>query len=282
MLTHTFCHIHGIGLKTERSLWESGISSWQSALPPWRFERLERGLVSGIVESVDRLEAGDPDYFAALLPASESWRLFSEFRGQTAYLDIETNGQMPPYGYITAISLYDGKTARSYVRGKNLDDFKNDIKRFKVIVTYNGKCFDVPFIRRSLGIRMPQAHIDLRFVLGSLGFKGGLKGCERRMGLDRGELNGADGYTAVLLWHDYERNGNHKALDTLLAYNALDTVNLESLMVEAYNLKLAATPFHALLAPAAHAAAPKPEFKPDVQTLERLARRHLAAQGRAV
>ncbi|MBI5236342.1 MAG: ribonuclease H-like domain-containing protein [Deltaproteobacteria bacterium] len=280
MLTHTFCHIHGIGLKIERSLWAGGISSWQSAL--CRVERLERGLLNGVLEAIDRLSAGDPDYFAASLPAGESWRLFSEFRGQTAYLDIETNGLAPPYGYITAISLYDGKTARAYVRGRNLDEFKSDIDRFKVIVTYNGRCFDVPFIRRSLGIRLPHAHIDLRFVLGSLGFKGGLKGCERRMGLDRGELSGADGYTAVLLWHDYERNGNHKALDTLLAYNALDAVNLESLMVEAYNLKLAATPFHALLPLAAHRVPPKPEFKPDVQTLERLVRRQLAPRRRAV
>lgn len=271
MLTHTFCHIHGIGLKIERALWESGISSWQSVSASGRFDGLDQRFLNGIAESIDRLEAGEPDYFARKLPASEAWRLFSEFRGQTGYLDIETNGQMPPHGYITAISLYDGKTARSYVRGKNLDDFKSDVKRFKVIVTYNGKCFDVPFIQRSLGIRMPQAHIDLRCVLGSLGFKGGLKGCERRMGLDRGVLSGADGYTAVRLWHDYERNGNHKALDTLLAYNALDTVNLETLMVEAYNLKLAATPFRAFLPLAVHCAAPKPEFKPDVETLERLA-----------
>ena len=30
MLTHSFQHIPGIGAKTERQLWESGISGWES------------------------------------------------------------------------------------------------------------------------------------------------------------------------------------------------------------------------------------------------------------
>ena len=29
MLQHTFCHIPGIGMKTERKLWEAGITSWE-------------------------------------------------------------------------------------------------------------------------------------------------------------------------------------------------------------------------------------------------------------
>lgn len=35
-----------------------------------------------------------------------------------------------------------------------------------------------------------------------------------------------------------------KALETLLAYNIQDTVNLENLMVMAYNMKLRQTPFY--------------------------------------
>ena len=41
----------------------------------------------------------------------------------------------------------------------------------------------------------------------------------------------------------YQRTGDQKALDTLLAYNIQDTINLENLMVTAYNLKLKDTPF---------------------------------------
>jgi uncharacterized protein YprB with RNaseH-like and TPR domain len=56
---------------------------------------------------------------------------------------------------------------------------------------YNGKTFDVPFIEKYFGIRMNHAHIDLRYVLKSLGYAGGLKRCEKALGLDRGEENQA-------------------------------------------------------------------------------------------
>ncbi|MFZ4437691.1 MAG: ribonuclease H-like domain-containing protein, partial [Syntrophales bacterium] len=77
-----------------------------------------------------------------------------------------------------------------------------------------------------------------------LGFSGGLKGCERQMGIDRGDLKDIDGYEAVLLWYDYKRTGNKKSLETLIQYNSADARNLETLMVMAYNLKLKGTPFY--------------------------------------
>jgi uncharacterized protein YprB with RNaseH-like and TPR domain len=83
----------------------------------------------------------------------------------------------------------------------------------------------------------------LRHVLARLGLKGGLKGCEKQMGINRGTLDGIDGAFAVLLWREYERYDNELALETLLAYNIEDTVNLERLLVEAYNRNVANTPF---------------------------------------
>jgi len=56
----------------------------------------------------------------------------------------------------------------------------------------------------------------LRYVLKSLGYSGGLKSCEKALGLDRGDLDGVDGYFAVLLWRDYQKKHNEKALETLL------------------------------------------------------------------
>ena len=88
-----------------------------------------------------------------------------------------------------------------------------------------------PFLRDRLGCPLDQAHIDLRYVLASLGYKGGLKKCETALGIDRGDLDGVDGSLAVLLWEEYRKTGSPKALDTLLAYNIEDVVNLETLMV---------------------------------------------------
>ena len=124
------------------------------------------------------------------------------------------------------------------------DDFVRDIEQFKIIVTYNGRCFDVPFIEKHFSIRMNHVHIDLRFLLKSLGFSGGLKGCERQLGIDRGDLSDIDGYYAVILWNDYRRTGNEKKLKLLLDYNSADAKNLETLLVKAYNMNLKNTPFY--------------------------------------
>jgi uncharacterized protein len=89
---------------------------------------------------------------------------------------------------------------------------------------------------------MAHAHIDLRYVLRSLGYRGGLKSCEKQLGIDRQELDGVDGMFAVYLWREYLRTGDRRVLETLLAYNILDVVNLEALMILAYNEKLRSTP----------------------------------------
>ena len=95
-----------------------------------------------------------------------------------------------------------------------------------------------------MNIRLDHANIDLRYVIYSLGFRGGLKGCERQLGMDRGDLSDIDGFFAVLLWDEYQKTSDPKALETLLSYNIQDTINLENLMVTAYNMKLKDTPFY--------------------------------------
>ena len=149
------------------------------------------------------------------------------------------------------------------------DDFVEEIQRYKVIVTYNGKCFDVPFIEGYFKIRLNQAHIDLRYILQSLDFRGGLKGCERQLGIDRGNLKDIDGFFAVLLWDEYQRTGDQMALDTLLAYNVQDTVTLENLVVTAYNMKLQQTPFHEKLL-IADSSPPVNPYKVDLGTVDRI------------
>jgi len=274
MLQNTFVHVPGVGLKTERHLWRTGVRSWQDVTAGAEL-RLPLGTATlvrrYIAESAGHLSAGNPGYFAGRLPSSELWRMFPEFRDSVAFLDIETTGLGGPSDYITTICLYDGRRIRYYVRGVNLQDFAEDVARYRLIVSYNGKTFDIPFIRNHLQLAMDQAQIDLRYVLASLGYKGGLKGCEHKLGLSRGELEGVDGYFAVLLWFDYLNNGNDRALETLLAYNITDVVNLATLMPLAYNLKLRETPFeesHRLPLPQQ----PELPFQPDVETIARIRR----------
>jgi uncharacterized protein YprB with RNaseH-like and TPR domain len=276
VLENTFCHIPGIGAKTERELWNTGILTWETALDERAAlpsARKRTALHRHAGESIARLERSDARYFGDRLPSREHWRLFTAFRHSVAYVDIETTGLGGPSDYITTIALYDGREIRTYVQGQNLDDFGHDIERYQLLITYNGKCFDVPFIRNDLGLAMDHAHIDLRYVLASIGHRGGLKGCERQLGIDRGDLIDIDGFFAVLLWQDYHTTGNARALETLLAYNILDVVNLEKLMVIAYNRKLEGTPFeetHRLPDPMQ----PANPFRADRGTIYRLRRTH--------
>ena len=210
-----------------------------------QFSRARRSAINETLNlSQTHLVDQAPGFFAQGLPVSQHWRLFFDFRKTTAYLDLETTGMTFGNCPITTIAVYDGSTVKTYVQGRNMEDFMTDIDRYKVLVTYNGKCFDLPFLERYFGTTFDQAHIDLRFVLASLGIKGGLKRCEVQMGIDRGPLHDVDGLFAVLLWKAYVRTGNPKALETLLAYNVADTINLEYLMVRAYHLKLKQTPFY--------------------------------------
>ena len=247
MLQNTFIHIQAIGAITEQRLWDTGLRDWDSfsddisiPLSVGRKYFLEKG----IEESKRHLYQDNPGYFSKQLPSNQSWRLFPEFRESTVYLDIETTGLDRYFNDITTIALYDGNEIKTYVQGQNLNDFIEDIQKYKLIVTYNGKSFDIPFIEHHFNIRLDHAQIDLRYVLYSLGYRGGLKGCERQLGMDRGELSDIDGFFAVLLWDEYIKTKNQQTLDTLLAYNIQDTVTLENLMVTAYNTKLKDTPFY--------------------------------------
>lgn len=272
MLKNTFCHIPGIGRRWEDRLWSLGLHSWDKALnenPAGLPSSMHSVIRAHLRKSIGELEEQNAAFFAERMPTGERWRIFPDFHHTVAYVDIETTGLRPELSAITTIALYDGKSVHYYVQDQNLPDFVEQIKRYKLIVTYNGKCFDIPFIERFFGIEMTAAHIDLRYVLRSLGYTGGLKGCERKLGIDRGELDGLDGYFAVLLWSDYVDNGNELALETLLAYNIEDVINLEKLMVIAYNMKVKHTPFGG-----SHqfdlAGSPEIPFKPDMDTIQKI------------
>ncbi len=271
MLKNTFHHIPGIGAGTEAGLWKTGITNWEdvnsdsiNTISPKRLATLRKH----VDISLKNLEKNNFKYFANLLPSALIWRIFPQVRHDTAYLDIETTG-LESWDEITTIALYDGKNIKYYVNGENLDSFVHDIFDYSTVITYNGKCFDIPFIERYFNISMDHIHIDLRYILKSLGHGGGLKACEKKLGIDRGDLDGVDGYFAVRLWRDYKTHGNMKALETLLAYNIEDVVNLEILMIMAYNKKIRETPFsesHRMPLPES----PEVEFKAHWPTVKRL------------
>ena len=260
----------------ERRLWANGVCSWKDVLAgirPAGLKRCMAALTGGVEESQRELLNGNACYFQDRLPVDQHWRIFPHFMDATGYLDIETSGT-GERDYITTIALYDGTKVHCYVQGHNLEEFVHDIRLYKVIVTYNGKRFDVPRLERYFDVSLNQVHLDLCPLLRSVGLHGGLKACERRLGITRGELDGLDGFWAILLWRDFFFNGNPRALETLLAYNVEDVLHLEALMVFAYNQKAAQTPVGAEYQLPLPAAKSNP-FKADLETIARL-RAHAA------
>ena len=237
MLNRTFVHLPGVGLHTEARFWRLGLATWEDFLAAPQVvgvgpERLA-GLKAGVAESLEH--AGRLRYFASRLPGSEHWRLFRQFKGRVAYLDIETSGAAWPHLEVTVVGLFDGVTLRQFVKGHNLADFPEAFASVHVLVTFNGTQFDLPVLLASFpNLAIPPVHLDLRFLLARLGFKGGLKKIEPRFGLKRPPgVAGLNGFDAVLLWDRYQR-GDRTALNLLLQYNKEDVVNLEFLMEEAF------------------------------------------------
>lgn len=276
MLRRSFCHIPGIGVGYERKLWSHGCLCWQDALSDSLPGKRASTITHYARLALQHYEERDARYFAQHLPPREHWRLFNTFgspgntSGGTAYLDIETTGLGYPTDHVTTIALYDGRRVRTYVHGRNLDDFAHDVERYDLLVTYNGKSFDLPFLRKTLHLPLDHAHIDLMHVLRHLGYRGGLKGIERQLGFSRPGMEDLDGYAAVLLWQRYRREGDPAALRTLLAYNVQDVLTLEPLMVFAFNQKLRETPFAEELSLPAVTSTTENPFDPDPATVARL------------
>ena len=235
MLRSTFLHLPGIGPVTEAELWRSGYRDWKDlsegteslGASPSRRARLQ----SELAQSERALSEKDAGWFAHRLPTGEHWRLYPAFAHETAYLDIETTGLSPYGGIVTVVTVHGGGRTRTFVAGDDLEELPAYLGRFRVLVTFNGSRFDVPFLLASFDhMPVPPAHIDLRFLLYRIGHAGGLKRIEQRLGVgDRAGVEGIDGLEAVRLWQEYRR-GSSSALDRLVRYNRADTVNLEPLL----------------------------------------------------
>jgi uncharacterized protein len=238
VIENTFIHIQGVGARTEQRIWQQGIGCWNDFL-------FSKGtVISPARDSLIRLELEESvrnqnniAYFSDRLPSSDSWRLFREFGEKAAYLDIETSGNPCGEDIITVIGLFDGREVRSFVCGRNLQDFEIAVSSYDLLITYNGSSFDLPIIRKCFpNITLPSGHIDLRFPLSRLGFKGGLKKIEKKFGITRdSKIDGLNGFDAVQLWNAFMW-GDRDALDRLIQYNTADIINLQPLMEAAYNM----------------------------------------------
>ena len=152
-----------------------------------------------------------------------------------AYLDIETTGLSRYVADLTVIGigLEKGRTIElTQLTHGELCEHKllETLDGVDEIYTYNGSRFDLPFIKAKLGVDLKEgfAHTDLMYDCWQQDLKGGLKAVEEKLCIIR-QLKDVSGYVAVQLWWEYVNNNDAEALQTLLAYNGEDVVNLRVL-----------------------------------------------------
>lgn len=240
LLKRTFQHIEGIGPKKEILLWEEGVIDWEDTLKKIDYYAMPKSIRESLKDELPRsiynYKVKNYNYFLKKFSPSILYRLYPLLMEKTVFLDIETTGIKPSKAHITVIGCYDGKEIKVFVHDKNELEFLDYIKNYSIVVTFNGSCFDIPFLERYFSTTIKCYQIDLRFVLKDLGYTGGLKKIEQDVGISRGYyMEGVTGYTAVLLWNYYQDTKDKTAIDSLIYYNILDTINLEHLLCLAYN-----------------------------------------------
>ena len=219
-------------------MWRQGCLDWETYLDqPNEFSigSASRELFrSTLLRSQDALAAGNHQFFAKKLTISETWRAFPEFRDTCGYLDIETDGGRNGAA-VTLVGVYDGVEFHAYLKGDNLENFRDAASNYSMWVTFFGTGFDIPVLqKRFKGVPFDHLHFDLCPALRKVGIKGGLKRIEKSFGISRSsEVDGLTGFDAVRLWRLAQR-GDDSARELLIDYNKADCVNLEPLAEEAY------------------------------------------------
>ncbi|MGB9930043.1 MAG: ribonuclease H-like domain-containing protein [Methanosarcina sp.] len=239
MLNNTYIHIPGVGKKLEQKIWAQGINTWEEflenqqriSLPLSRKARI----CEAIKESSEHLAAKNCCFFSQFLPSAEHWRAYPLFSDSMAFVDIETTGFSQRRDKITVIGIYNGNEVKTYIKDVNLEEVINEFSKYKLLVSFNGARFDLPFIKSEFPeIEFNQLHIDLLYPLKRIGYSGGLKTIEIALGIERdADTKDITGFDAIRLWKQYLR-GDQEALEKLIKYNKQDIVNLKTIIELTY------------------------------------------------
>ena len=234
MIRQSFIFLERVGDRLEQRIWQQGIRSWNEFLSrkrilgisPLRKAYYDRR----IRQAKQHLMADHAGYFTSILPAREHWRLYSYFREQACFLDIEATG-VGRKNSIILLGWSDGDRYRAMIRGINWDTQQLGalLQQYKLLLTFNGSAFDLPCITRRFPDLLPDIpHLDLRHAACQAGLTGSLKEIEQQLGIKRstiiGKIAGGD---PSLLWRRFQATGDEDYLRLLLEYNEEDVCNLK-------------------------------------------------------
>ncbi|MBS3102354.1 ribonuclease H-like domain-containing protein [Candidatus Woesearchaeota archaeon] len=236
MIQNTFIFLEKIGKGLENSLWQQGIKNWDDFLKARKIGGLSNARKlyydRQILKARNALYNFNSGYFQRIMPKSEFWRLYDFFKEDSVFLDIETTG-LSFEDDITVFGLFNGIETKTMIKNINLDYkiLKKELEKYKLIVTFNGSSFDIPFINKRYPGLLPNIpNFDIKSVTNRLGLKGGLKEIEKKLGIKRNKIiEKFYGGDALTLWRMYKATGDDYYLDLLVEYNEEDIINLKAI-----------------------------------------------------
>lgn len=231
-LENSFILAPGIGEKTEKKLWKKDITHWDDVEDKKPLSETKQEKIEIFLEKARKnLEVKNSYFFSSKLPNKEDWRIYRNFSKEACFIDIETTGLDKKRNKVTTVGIHRDGESKVLVRDQDLnrEKLRKEIKKSSMLVSFNGKRFDQPFLEHNFDIKIEKPHIDLMYPCKRLGYSGGLKKIEKQLGIQR-DLEDVDGREAVRLWKKYENKGDEKALRKLMKYNKYDAKNLEELI----------------------------------------------------
>ncbi|MBY6293990.1 exonuclease [Nanohaloarchaea archaeon H01] len=236
-LENSFILAPGIGEKTEQKLWKNGVTHWDhvqdtSSIGSSRKETLEQF----IQKARKNLEVRNSYFFSDKLPNKSLWRAYRNFEEDACFFDIETTGLDKKRNKVTTIAFHRNGDTRTLVRGQDLtqENIQREIDGSSIMVSFNGKKFDQPFLEHNFNVEMKTPHLDLMYPCKRIGLTGGLKKIEKQLNVER-DLEDIDGREAVRLWKKYEKKDRQEALDKLVKYNGYDARNLKDVLEDVHS-----------------------------------------------
>jgi len=220
MINSSFIFLDKIGKQLERKIWQQGIKDWNTFIKTKKVIGISKKRKSyydrKLIEARKAIYNNNSKFFN--LPQSETWRLYEHFKDQTIFLDIEVSG-VSKYDDITLIGLYDG------IETKTTFNINH-----KLIVTFNGATFDLPYISKRYPKLLPDIpNFDLRTACTRVNLTGGLKQIEKQLGIKRTnkiveKMYGGD---PLRLLKMYKATGDDHYINLLIEYNEEDIINLK-------------------------------------------------------
>ncbi|HLC85760.1 MAG TPA: ribonuclease H-like domain-containing protein [Candidatus Nanoarchaeia archaeon] len=235
MIKNSFIFINGITARREEKLWSSGIKTWEDFLNTKNIKGIpEKNKIAYDEQIINakKLYFSNDAALYKKFPSKEVWRLYNYLKDEAIFLDIEVGKN---YKDIIIIGLFDGINTKTIVKSYNLDNniLLNELKKYKLLITYNGSAFDIPALEKFFNIKIEIPHLDLKHSCLKLGLKGGLKEIEKLLNIKRpSNLYGKpyDAYKAFMA------SGDKEYLELLIKYNEEDTINLKFIADYCYKI----------------------------------------------